>query len=582
MRRLSVVLMLLLFTLPAWAGVEVDIHGLGSDEQHNVQAQLGLLAYAKSLKGNTPDAAEVERLNAQAQADIRGALQPFGWYSPTIKSALHHKGDDWTAVYTVNAGPQTDVSEIDIQLTGAGAKQPALVHDTRSLWPLKKGKRLKQQDYETVKQRVLDKAHSLGYLSAHYTRHELQVNPTERTAQVLLTLDTGPRYYFGTVTVEQDHPRLQERVIRRYVTVVPGQPFESDKVLSSQFALSDLGYFSNVSVEPQRDKVSKDHHIPILVHVTYAKPRVYRFGVGYGTDTGARALAGIQFRRLNSRGHTFSLDLRPSQKISTAIADYKIPIGSVPGQSFDVTAQGLQQDFQNINERLYSLGLARAQLKGLWQKSYYLTYTHDRYTINGEPQRYSTLLTPGISFNRTSVDNAIYPRHGWSVFLDLHGATRADQLSNANFLSASLKLRGVIPITRRLRLLARAEEGALVTSDFDALPPSQRFFAGGDDSVRGYSYRSLSPLNAFGHVAGGKYLTTGSLELDWDVWRPYGLAAFVDAGGADDVPNVRLHFGAGIGIRYLSPFGAISIDLAHPFDRGASLVRVYLGIRVGL
>lgn len=577
-----VVLIILLFALPAWAGIDVDIRGLGSDEKNNVEAQLGLLTYAKSIKNKAPEADEVERLNAQAPADIRRALQPFGWYSPTIKSALHHKGDDWTAVYTVNAGPQTDVSKIDIQLTGAGAKQKALVHDTRRVWPLKKGARLKQQDYETVKQRLLDKAHSLGYLRARYTRHVLRVNVAERTAQVLLTLDTGPRYYFGAVTVEQDHQYLQEKVIRRYITVVPGQPFQSGKVLSTQFALSDLGYFSSVTVQPQRDKISKDEHIPVLVHVTYAKPRVYRFGVGYGTDTGARALAGIQFRRLNSRGHTLSIDLRPSQNISTAIADYKIPIGSVPGQDFDVTAEGLQQNFQGINERLYSLGLARIQLKGLWQKRYYLTYANDRYSIGGEPQRYSTLLTPGVSFSRTSVDNAIYPRHGWYVFLDLHGATRADQLSNANFLSAHLKLRGVVPITWRLRLLARAEEGALVTSNFDQLPPSQRFFAGGDDSVRGYSYQSLAPLNAFGRIAGGKYLTTGSLELDWDVWRPYGLATFVDAGGADDAPNVRLHFGAGIGFRYLAPIGAISIDLAHPFDRGASPVRVYLNIRVGL
>ncbi len=577
-----VALIVLLFALPAWAGIDVDIHGLGSDEDNNVEAQLGLLAYANSLKGKAPDADEVERLNAQAPADIRRALQPFGWYTPTIKSALSHDGDDWNADYTVDAGPQTDVRNIDIKLTGDGAKQKALLYATRHLWPLKKGKRLKHQDYDAVKQRLLDTAHSLGYLSAHYTRHVLRVDPVERSAQVLLTLETGPRYYFGAVTVEQDHQHLQERVIRRYITVVPGQPFQPDEVLSTQFALSDLGYFSNVTVQPQRDKISKDKHIPILVHVTYAKPRVYRFGVGYGTDTGARALAGVQFRRLNSRGHTLSLDLRPSQNISTAIASYKIPIGSVPGQSFNVTAEGLQQNFQGINERLYSLSFARIQLKGLWEKHYYLTYSNDRYTISGEPQRYSTLLTPGISFSRTSVDNAIYPRHGWYAFLDLHGATRADQLSDANFLSAHLKLRGVVPITWRLRLLARAEEGALVTSNFDQLPPSQRFFAGGDDSVRGYSYHSLAPRNAFGRVAGGKYLTTGSLELDWDVWRPYGLAAFVDAGGADDVPNVRLHFGAGIGFRYLAPFGAIAIDLAHPFDRGASLVRLNIGVRVGL
>ncbi|MGH8456801.1 MAG: outer membrane protein assembly factor, partial [Stenotrophobium sp.] len=70
--------------------------------------------------------------------------------------------------------------------------------------------------------------------------------------------------------------------------------------------------------------------------------------------------------------------------------------------------------------------------------------------------------------------------------------------------------------------------------------------------------------------------------LDYDVYKNYGAAVFVDAGGADDVPNVLLHYGAGIGFRYRAPFGAVAIDLAHPFDRGASPVRLHIGMRVGL
>ena len=100
--------------------------------------------------------------------------------------------------------------------------------------------------------------------------------------------------------------------------------------------------------------------------------------------------------------------------------------------------------------------------------------------------------------------------------------------------------------------------------------------------MRGYAYQSLGPKDAHGNLVGGKYLTTGSLELDWDVYKSYGLAVFGDAGGADDVPNVRLHYGAGLGLRYRAPFGAIAVDLAHPFDRGAEAVRLHLGVRVGL
>lgn len=580
--RFALTVCLLLWASAVCAKVTVEIRGLGPQEEQNVKAHLALLSYANRIKNGTPSSGEIDRLNQRAPSEIRSALQPFGWYTPTISSSLKHEGNDWTAVYTVHAGPPTLVTKIEVRLTGAGAGQQKLLAATKNLKPLIVGGRLKQQDYSTVKQRLLQDANELGYLHARYSRHLLQVNPSRQSAEVLWTLNTGPRFYFGPITIVQQQKHLGEDVIRRYVTFSPGQPFSLAKVLSTRFALNDLGYFSTVQIEPQHKKVTADHRIPIVIQVTYAKPRIYRFGVGYGTDTGARMLAGIKWRRLNSRGQTLSLDLRPSQKISTAILDYRIPIGSVPGQAFDVTAQGLRQSFLGVNERLYSLGMARIQLAGLWQRRYYLTYTNDRYRIDGGENHYSALLTPGVNFSRTSVDNPIYPSRGWFAFLDIHGATRLDQISNVNFLSTHIKLRGIATVVTHLRLVARAEEGAVFSSQFSRLPPSQRFFAGGDDSVRGYAYNSLAPRDSAGNLVGGKYLTTGSLELDWDLWRPYGLAAFVDAGGADDVPNVRLHFGAGIGFRYIAPFGAISVDLAHPFDRNNPAVRLYLGVHVGL
>jgi len=183
--------------------------------------------------------------------------------------------------------------------------------------------------------------------------------------------------------------------------------------------------------------------------------------------------------------------------------------------------------------------------------------------------------------SRTQVNDPIFAKRGWFVFLDLHGGART-ALSDTDFIEGLLKLRGVYPLGPTVRLLGRVEEGAVLVSGFDRLPPSQRFFAGGDESVRGYAYHSLAPLDASGNLVGGRYLTTGSLEVDWDVYKSYGLAVFGDAGGADDAPDVRLHYGAGIGFRYRLPFGAVAIDLAHPFDPGDEAVRLHLGVRVGL
>jgi translocation and assembly module TamA len=566
---------------PALAGIDVRIDGLGSDEEDNAYAQIRILDYAKQVdaaKGQY-DPSEVQRLFKQGEDDIRKALQPFGWYNPVIKSELKGEAPDWTATYTVDAGPETDIARIDIQLTGEG-KDYAPLQRVVSRPHLKQGGRLKHQDYENLKDRLMKAAAAGGYLDANFTRRELRVDVQSNSAEVLLTLDTGPRWYFGDVTIDQDG-RLKDSLLRRYVKIVPGQPFDSGKLLDTQFALTDLDYFKLVEVEPQKGKAGPDRRIPIVIHTSSKPPRAYKFGAGYGTDTGPRALAGVEFRRLNQDGHKLRLTLQPSENISAAIAEYRIPVGHTPGDAISFTSQGLKQNFQGVHENLWSLGTAYNTQDGAWQKRYYLTYTSDSYNLQNEPGQTSKLLTPGVQFSRTQVNNPILPRRGYFAFLDVHGGTTV-LLSDTDFIEGLLKLRGVVPLARSVRLLGRIEEGAVFVDGFDHLPPSQRFFAGGDESVRGYSYHSLAPRDARGNLVGGRYLTTASLEMDWDVYKSYGLAVFGDTGGADDVPEVKLHYGAGIGFRYRLPFGAVAIDLAHPFDPGAEPVRLHLGVRVGL
>ncbi len=256
--------------------------------------------------------------------------------------------------------------------------------------------------------------------------------------------------------------------------------------MQTQFALTDLDYFKLVEMEPQKGKAGADRRIPVVVHTTAKQPRVYKFGVGYGTDTGPRALAGVEFRRLNDDGHKLRLTLQPSQNISTAIAEYRIPVGHTPGDAVSFTSQGLKQDFQGIHENLWSLGTAYNQQDGDWQKRYYLTYISDTYNLESEAGKTSKLLTPGISLSTTQANDPIFPRarlvrvprsarrhHGGLVrHREFHRGT-------GQACAASTRWR------RSVRLLGRIEEGAVMVSGFDNLPPSQRFFAGGDESVRG-------------------------------------------------------------------------------------------------
>jgi translocation and assembly module TamA len=150
------------------------------------------------------------------------------------------------------------------------------------------------------------------------------------------------------------------------------------------------------------------------------------------------------------------------------------------------------------------------------------------------------------------------------------------------FAQGRALLRGVLPLGERGRLLLRSELGATAVDELGDLPASQRFFAGGDQSVRGYSYQSLGPTDADGNVLGGKYLSTYSVEAEYRIHGNWGAAVFADAGGADDDPSPPLSRGIGAGVRYRAPVGTLQLDLAHPLDGDESGVRPHIGIRVGL
>jgi len=569
----------------ARAGVDVRVQGLGADERDNAYSQIRLLG------DYDPD--EVQRLFEEGEQDIRLALQPYGWYNPIITPTLEGTAPDWTATYRVDAGPQTTITMLDIKLLGeAGVDEPnappadssdqprAALARVRDRLPLHVGDRLKHEDYESAKAKLIQVAVAAGYLDAFYSLHELRIDTDTNTASILLMLDTGPRYYFGDVDLQQD-AGLDPQWLMRYVTIKPGAPFSSEEVLNTQFALSDLDYFTLVEIDPHKDRVDAAHRIPVTIRGQAKAPRLYRFGAGYGTDTGPRALLGAEFRHLNEQGHKLRIELRPSQRITTAIAEYKIPFGRLPGENIDVTAQTLSENVESIRENLYSLSSGYTSLHKGYQRHDYISYTNDRYTIQTEPERTSTLLTPGISYSLSQADDVIDPHRGWFGFLDVHGGSTY-ALSDTDFVQGHLKLRVVLPLGGPFRLYGRFEQGATFVSGFDTLPPSQRFFAGGDDSVRGYAYRSLAPHGPSGELVGGRYLSTGAVELGYDLNRHYGLALFGDAGGADDTPAVRLHTSVGIGLRYHAPFGSIAVDLAHPLDPGATPVRLHLGVRVGL
>ncbi len=189
-------------------------------------------------------------------------------------------------------------------------------------------------------------------------------------------------------------------------------------------------------------------------------------------------------------------------------------------------------------------------------------------------------MLPGITWSRIEADNIIVPSHGWRVLFDIRG-THRNLSSTASFAQARIQGEWITSFGEQLRLLTRFDAGYSNVDEASTLPLSQRFFAGGDQSVRGYAYNELAPADADGNIIGGKHLLVGSVELERRFkgeWSNWGLAAFYDTGTAMNEWGAPLHSGAGIGLRWKSPVGMVRVDVARPLDNDAAGWRLHLSI----
>jgi translocation and assembly module TamA len=174
-------------------------------------------------------------------------------------------------------------------------------------------------------------------------------------------------------------------------------------------------------------------------------------------------------------------------------------------------------------------------------------------------------LQPGASWIRLRADNTIRPDHGDRLFFEVSAAS--DQLgSDTSFIQTIAESRWIRSLADRSRILARIRAGATWNRDFNELPPSARYFAGGDNSVRGYEFRSQGPVDADGDVVGGDRLLVASIEYEYELREKWSVATFYDAGNAFHAGKLDAVAGFGIGARWQSPLGPIRIDVARPLD----------------
>ena len=561
--------LLLLVLIPALshAGVQLAVDGVDDPLKAAVIAGVSLSQYAT----RDVSEAQVRRLYERADAQVGIALQPYGYYEAHATGKLEQVGKDWRVTLHVTPGQPVNVTAIDVQLDPSVAKLGPIRSARRGIDKLK-GQRLDDGAYDSARDAMSSALTANGFLDARLTVHRVDVNRGEHSAAIHLTWETGRRYRYGQVHFEGS--QFREGFLQRYIPFKPGDYFDQAQLLKLQQVLNGADYFSVVNVVPQID-TAKNGVVDINVELSPAKRTIYTAGLFVGTDTGFGVRGGIENRWVNQYGHKWKNDIVLAQRLKTVSTQYTIPLPGDNERSLNFGATYRDANTVTSQSRTLELVANESELWHDWVRTvglHALTGTFDVGKRADEPESTpgvehgsSTLVYAEGSLTRKVADNLDFVRRGWSLSFDAR-STAGDLLSSARFSQITADAKWIRAFWRNNRLILRGTLGHTWTDDFEALPPQLRFFAGGDQSIRGYSFQAIGPENTYGRVIGGNSLAIASATVEHYFTPRWGIATFIDAGNAFNGTDIHAKIGTGIGVRWRSPVGMIRVDLGTPVN----------------
>jgi translocation and assembly module TamA len=571
----------LLAAPPAQAAeaVQVTVRGVEGEEEENIRAALSLPSGL--VENGRVDRRWLERFVDKAPKRVRNALRPFGYYNAEATVSLKEitPGRRYNLIVEVAPGKPIRVAEARILVQGPGSGEPDL-GELAADFPLKSGDVLRQDLYEEAKGALRARAIDFGYLNAAFAEHRILVDPEENRAEIDLTLATGPRFLFGE-TLIHGAPEFPDKFLRRYMAYDSDDPFSYGRLGQTQLNFLDSDRFREVIVTP-RLEMARERRVPVSIQLVPSARRRLRPGIGYGTDTGARFSLRYKDVNMLHRGHELSADFLVAELRQDLGAAYIVPSPRNLNTQTALRA-GLEREQPDTYERsslFIELERVRGFKKGM-SGSVFLRLLREDYSI-GEEDDTSFLVLPGLRFSRRSYSDPVRPREGYLISAEVRGAHQAIG-SDTGLLQAIGSANILVPLPARFSVFARVKAGSTWQNEpLRELPPSLRFFAGGDQSVRGYGYQDLGPRDENGDVIGGKNLLVGSVELERALGENWGVALFYDAGNAfDNFSDYEISEGAGIGIRRYTPVGPIRIDIARQLGVSDPSYRLHIGVGFG-
>jgi outer membrane protein insertion porin family len=506
---------------------------------------------------------------------LRRFYESRGYYGTTVTYDLTVDNERGfiTAKIEVSEGPPVLISDIDVEVatTAADKKAPPFPKEL----PVKRGEIFREAEYQQAEQLLRGVFLENGY--AHVkTERKAEVDLDERRVRILYTVYPGPIAVFGKTEVKGTDT-VDPSIVTRELVYEAGETFRQSKVVETREKILALDLFGSVRVEPV-ETPGAPTVVPMEVEVAEKSFREIKLGLGYGTEDEFRTQ--LEWRHLNwlGGGRRLSISAKYSSIIAAGTINFVQPHFLSP-RTQGIVNLSYDREEEETYVRHVGRFAPRIDHRFIPTLSGFVGYRleHDKLTevspaidlALGEIQRKGILSGPTIGVIWNTADNPLNPTKGEviSLVIDQAGAIWGGEFK---FYKMTAEAKKYIDIGWKTIFASRLKLGLADAIGSDKnFPLFERFFAGGEKSVRGYGRRRLGPLAANDDPLGGLSLIEGSLELRRPIWKEFNGAVFLDFGQVSrrsfDIPVDDLQFSAGFGVSYATPVGPLRLDIGFPF-----------------
>jgi len=504
----------------------------------------------------------LDALVRESTGQAKEAAAAVGYFSAAVSVTLDRSQTPVTVTLRVVAGAPTRVTSVHVSIDGPAASDATLgasaIASVQSAWNLRVGDVFTQGAWAAAKLRAVATLAASPYAGARLAASEARVDPENASADLQVTLDSGPPFHIGDIDI-QGLSRYTPELVRNFGTLRRGAPFSESTVDDYVRRLLASGYFASVQAKLDIDP-EHAQDATLTLSVIESPPKRLEFGLGYSSDTQFRASANYSDVDIDGKGLQFYANARLESKLTSV--DLRLVQPPTEGGWIDsYSAAVLRTDIEGLVTRTASVSARRQAVDERNTPAFGIGFYVDDQQPSGGEQVSSHALYADAQYTWRRTDDLLSPTRGWMA--NVQGGAGIPGVSTKGFGRVVAKAAYWLPLARDDSLYLRAEGGAVLANSRDGIPSVFVFRTGGDTTVRGYAFESLG-VQQDNAVVGGRYYAVGSAEVTHWFNPTWGIAAFVDAGNAtDSLQSFPFRLGYGVGARLRTPIGPFRLDLAY-------------------